>query len=100
MPTATDTTRVAQAFRHQPIDKQDCLALKALAAGTADEYQQKRALNIIVKNFARMYDVAFVPGAADQSAFLAGRAYVASRILYYINYPASKLDMIKEDSPL
>lgn len=91
----------APAFQYGPLDKQDVIAFKALADGEATEYQQRRVLNIIVKNFSRTHDVSFVPGASDQSAFIAGRAFVGSRILYYINYPTNKLDDMptNEDSP-
>lgn len=90
----------AEAFRYVGIDREDVVAIKALSEGQANEFQQKRALSIIVKNFSRMYDVAFVPDAPDQSAFLAGRMYVGSRILYYVNYPASKLEQLPaKESP-
>lgn len=67
------------------LDKQDMEALRAVADGEADGYQQKLALAVIVNKFCRTHDVSFVPGAADQSTFLAGRAFVGSRILLALN---------------
>jgi len=74
------------------------VAFKSLEAGEATPYQQQRVLNLIIKNFARTYDLPFIPGQIDQSAFLAGRAYVGHSIMRHINMPASTLDKLHDPS--
>ena len=66
-------------------------ALKALRRGEADEYQQQLCLKIIVDHFARSHDSTYIPGSFDQSAFIAGRAFVGQQILKYLNLPVGKL---------
>ena len=73
------------------LDKQEHAAIKALSTGTASEHQQLLALEIIVKKFSRMFEMSYIPGASDASAFLAGRGFVGQQITKYINLP------LKED---
>ena len=81
----------------EPTD-QEVHALRALAAGEADAGQQRKALQLIVRKFARGYDVAFVPGAPDQSAFLAGRGFVAQLVFKYLKLDLSKLPKPEGDT--
>lgn len=74
------------------------MAFKALEAGEATPYQQQRVLNLIIKNFARTYDLPYIPGESDQSAFLAGRAFVGHSIMRYINMKASLVDDLPDPS--
>jgi len=76
------------------LTKDEVLALKALATGEADPYQQSLALHVITNKFSRPHDLLFVPGQADQSAFLNGRAFVGMQILKYLNIPIGKLDNV------
>lgn len=79
-----------QCFDTATITKKDREALKALQNGEADEYQQKLVLSVIVKKIARTHDVVFIPGAADQSSFLSGRAFVGQQIIKYLNQPVDE----------
>lgn len=80
-----------QCFKYEILTKPEHTALKALYAGTADAYQQRLALKVIVNNFARSHDNCFIPGEPDQSNFIAGRAFVGQQILLHLNLPVGKL---------
>lgn len=80
-----------QCFKYQLLTKEEHTALKLLYAGEANSYQQRLALKVIVNNFARSHDNCFVPGEADQSNFIAGRAFVGQQILLHLNLPVGKL---------
>jgi hypothetical protein len=62
----------------------DASALQALAAGVADEYQQKHVLRWIVEVAAATYDQSFWPGGEDgrrNSDFAEGRRFVGNSIV-------------------
>lgn len=53
----------------------DASALQALQRGEASPEQQKRALDWFITHAAGAYNVSFVPGSQDASAFMEGRRY-------------------------
>lgn len=62
----------------------DIYAIRALAAGTANEGQQKRALDWIINRAAMTYDQPFRPGGAEgarETDFAAGRMFVGQQIV-------------------
>lgn len=63
-----------------PFDKQDMEAIQALAAGTANEGQQKRALDWIVYYAAGTYDMPYRSERSYDTAFACGRMFVGQRI--------------------
>lgn len=69
----------------------DATAVKALAAGTADMEQQKRALAWIINKGAGTYDISYRPGTDGQrdTDFALGRAFVGQQIVKLINVPLS-----------
>lgn len=69
----------------------DATAIKALAAGTADIEQQKRALAWIINKGAGTYDMSYRPGYEGQrdTDFALGRAFVGQQIVKLINVPLS-----------
>jgi hypothetical protein len=77
----------------EPLDKREHIALKACSEGTAEPHQQVLAIEIILKKFARSYEMAYIPGDTHASAFLAGRGFVGQRLTKYLNQP------LKEDQP-
>lgn len=81
-----------ECFQVAQVTEEEHVALKMLRAGEADSYQQVLALKVITSQFARTHDILFIPGAADQSAFLAGRAFVGLQILKHLNIPVGKLE--------
>ena len=69
------------------LDRQEHIALKALSQGEASPDQQGLALQVIVKKFARAFDLAYIPGSFDESAFLSGRGFVGQQITKFVNKP-------------
>ena len=69
----------------EELDVPEHQAIKALAQGDATPYQQKLALQVIVKKFSRTHDLLFKEGSPDGTAFLQGRGFVGTRILKAIN---------------
>ena len=78
-------------FETDVLDEHEVTALKNLAQGKATEYQQVLALHAITNKICRVHDVLFIPGKSDESAFLAGRAYVGSKILFELNVPVGRM---------
>ena len=68
-------------FDVEPLDPTESNAIRSLSRGDATEIQQKLAFAVILKKLARAYDQPFVPGAGDQTTFLAGRAFVGQQLL-------------------
>ena len=63
-------------------DEHDISSVKALAAGTANEGQQKRALHWIINNAARTEEQSFYAGEGGDriTAFVEGKRSVGSAI--------------------
>lgn len=70
-----------QCFTTPELTEDEITAIKAVSTGTADAYQQRLAFVTILKKLSRSYDQHFVPGAADQTTFLSGRAFVGQQML-------------------
>lgn len=85
------TRTVPQALSVAPVTKDETLALKALANGDATPYQQKLALALIMKKFSRVYDIPFLEGSPDGSAFLMGRSFVGNRIDLHLKQSVNTL---------
>ena len=64
----------------------DTYAIKALAAGVANEGQQKRALEWIINTLCGTYDMSFRPGAEGDrdTTFAEGRRYVGLQLVKQI----------------
>ena len=78
------TDKMAECFI-TPIEDDEFAAIRAVAAGTADEYNQRLAIAAIIHKVCRHGDLAFVPGAPDETAFFNGRQFVGTRLLRIIN---------------
>lgn len=74
--------------------KQTAVAFQALAAGVANEGQQKECLRFIVYEIANTYDMTFVPESDRLSAFAEGRRMVGNQIIKLINV---KIGLLKDD---
>lgn len=77
-------------------EKHHAIAIKALAAGTADEWQQKRAMEWILNTVCDLHGLSFRPedaGGERWTAFAEGKRYVALQICKMINI---NLSTIKE----
>jgi hypothetical protein len=68
----------------------DVFAIQALQNGSADQFQQKRALDWIIKKAAATYEFHYSPSERD-TAFALGRAHVGQQIVKLLALPAIKL---------
>ena len=68
-----------------PCDAHDVYALKALAAGSASEGQQKRALNWILNQCCGVPDNTYYPDSERDSIFASGKRFVGLEIVALIN---------------
>ena len=80
-------SKISVALDVAPLDKPEHVAIKALAKGEADAGQQVLALEAIVKKLSRAFDLGYIPGSFDESAFLSGRGFVGQQITKAINTP-------------
>lgn len=77
----------AQPWHPAPYDDVDTYAIKALAAGVANEGQQKRALAWIINTLCGTYDLSFREGENGDrgTVFAEGKRYVGLQIVKHIN---------------
>lgn len=68
-----------------PYTEADAASLQALQLGKADEAQQKRALNWIIRNACLTYEEPFVAGQPDVSQNMAGRRSAGLQIVKLCN---------------
>lgn len=68
-----------------PCDTHDVYALKALAEGSANESQQKRALNWILNVCAGVRDNTYYPDSDRDTIFASGKRFVGLEIVALIN---------------
>jgi hypothetical protein len=76
--------------------KADCTALIALSQGTANEFQQKRILELLVNRLCETYGLSYRPGGAEadrDTAFAEGKRFVGTQIVKLIN---TNPDIFKE----
>jgi hypothetical protein len=83
-------TRQVLATHLPQTDLADATAIRALADGTADSEQQKRALKWVIERAAMTYDLAYFPSDRD-TAFALGRAFVGQQIVGLLKLNTSAL---------
>jgi hypothetical protein len=74
-------------------EKADVAAIQALAKGEANAGQQKRALDWIIMNLCRTYDVTYFPESVRDSDFASGKRFIGQQITKLINL---KLGLLKD----
>jgi hypothetical protein len=62
-------------------DNADTAAIQALAAGVANEGQQKYALSLIINRICGTYDMSFRPGDEHATSFAEGKRHVGNQIV-------------------
>ncbi len=72
----------------------DAYALQAVARGVANEAQQKRALDWIIRS-AGTYDATFYVGQQDATDFAQGSRHVGLQIVKLVNLPATLIEKAK-----
>ena len=72
-----------QPWHPAPYEEADVYAIKALAAGVANEGQQQRALGWIVNTLCGTYDLSFRDGdnADRNTAFAEGKRFVGLQLV-------------------
>lgn len=76
----------------------DVYALQALAAGQANDEQQKQALSFIINNLSGAYDLSFRPGGLEgdrETAFAEGKRFVGTQIVKLLNLSSKVLSLTK-----
>lgn len=79
--------RAPQPWHPAPYEDADTMALKALAAGNANEGQQRRALDWIVHSLCGTYDQPYRPGEGGDrdTVFACAKQFVGQQIVKQIN---------------
>lgn len=78
-----------------PWYREDVYAMQAVAKGIANEAQQKRALDWIIR-CAGTYAPTFHAGKTDVTHFAEGSRHVGMQIVHLINMPASAISKQQE----
>jgi hypothetical protein len=71
-------------WRPPKYEEVDVIAIQALARGTANLEQQKRALAWIIERAAGTYDMSYRPGAGEgdrDTVFAEGRRFVGNQVV-------------------
>ncbi len=77
----------------------DVMAIKALAAGTADADQQKRALDWVIITAAGTYEEPYrsdADGGERETTFALGRAFVGRQVVKLVNLPAPVIEAMRK----
>ena len=76
------------------VAKADVYAMQAMATGTANEQQQKRALAWIINHACMTYHQSFRPGINGErdTCFAEGRRFVGNQIIRLTKLDPKKLD--------
>jgi hypothetical protein len=77
-------------------DLADVHAMRAVAAGTAEPEQQKRAIRWIVERAAGTYEPSFRPEGDRETCFAEGRRMVGLQIVKLVNMPGAVLDAMRK----
>lgn len=72
-------------------------AIQALGRGDANETQQRRALDWIVRQAAMTYDEPFIPDSARATDYLLGRRSVGLQIVKLLNTKVNRPGLENKD---
>ena len=81
---------VGAAYVPAPYEPADHGAIKALAAGVANEGQQKRALKWIIETVCATYDQSYRPDSERETVFAEGRRYVGLTLVKAVHLKLPK----------
>lgn len=70
--------------------KADIVAFRAVHSGEATPEQQRRALNVLLEDICRVYDVSFRPEGDRDTCFAEGRRFVGLQVIKLLNAPLPK----------
>lgn len=86
---------------HLEIRKSDCVAIQAVATGTANEDQQKRAFAAIL-HICAINDLEFLPaehGGERESTFKSGMRHAGMQLRKLVSFPLNLLTGENHDRP-
>lgn len=72
-------------------------ALRALASGTANAEQQKRAMEWLIHKACGTYEMSFRPEGDRETIFAEGRRFVGLQVVKLVNMPASVLAAMRKN---
>jgi hypothetical protein len=61
------------------------VAIKAVAAGTANEHQQRKAMQWIINDLCGTYDMSYRPDSERDTTFAEGKRFVGNQLVKEIN---------------
>lgn len=70
---------------HPELTRAERSAIKSCIHGEPTADQARTAMHAVIHKLAGTHDLAFVPGAPNDSAFMSGRQFVGYRLLHYAN---------------
>lgn len=79
--------------------KADVLAIRALQSGTANEVQQQRALDLIIRGLAGTYELSFrsdADGGDRDTAFAEGRRHVGLALVKMLHMPSTAVEALPD----
>jgi len=79
------------AFKPPVYEAADVTAIQQLERGEANAEMQKRALNWIIMEVSKTYDMSYRPGDTHETAFHEGRRFVGNEIIKMLKLDPSKL---------
>lgn len=74
----------------------DALAFRALAAGNANDQQQKRALQWFVRGAADAYGLSFRAGDPHATAFAEGRRFAGLQVIKLVELSPAAMAVIRQ----
>lgn len=86
-----------QAFKIPALTLPEVQAIRALEVGEADPYQQRLALDCMLKKLCRVYDTHFIPESDRQTAFLEGRGFVGQNLLKFMRLQPEALKALYKE---
>jgi hypothetical protein len=77
----------------------DAAAIQALVRGDASPEQQRRAIDYIINDIARTYDMSYRPNSERDTTFAEGKRYVGAQIVKAINLNLAAIRQAKSKTP-
>jgi uncharacterized protein YycO len=79
-------------WEQAPYTKGDIVAIQALHNGNADADQQRRALDWIIYEVCKTYDLSYRPDSDRDTVFAEGKRYCGNQIIHAIKLKVGLLE--------
>jgi len=80
----------------QTPDSQTIIAIKAVYNGEANEEQQRKAIDFIIKGICGTYNMSFHPDDARLTDFNEGRRFVGNKIIEILGLNVGKIQQLEK----